>query len=142
MEAPDYNLGPQPLDRLMTERGLDNHVLVAASPEHLTHKQVAKARKGRRLTANLQGKIQRAWHTATICSLTESSHPMPLLHLPLPFLLTVLWWVLMFPVVWVVALPFVLVRALFRPGHYWESVRAGMGAVHRFWDEWGLVIVP
>lgn len=52
--------GTQPLDTLMTEAGLENHGLVAASGEFLTHKEVAKGRKGRRLTPNLMGKIARA----------------------------------------------------------------------------------
>ena len=57
---PAMEAGPQPLDTLMPELGLDNHALVAASAEHLTHKEVQKGRRGRRLTANLQGKIVRA----------------------------------------------------------------------------------
>ncbi len=52
--------GPQPIDAIMAEAGLDNHTLVAASGEFLTHKEVAKGRKGRRLTPNLMGKIARA----------------------------------------------------------------------------------
>ena len=52
--------GPQPLDALMNEAGLENHALVAASGEFLTHKEVAKGRKGRKLTPNLMGKIARA----------------------------------------------------------------------------------
>ena len=50
-------VGVQPLDGLMSGRGIDNHALVAASTEHLTHKMVAKGRRGRRLTANIQKKI-------------------------------------------------------------------------------------
>jgi hypothetical protein len=61
----DRDLGPQPLDALMRARGLDNHALVAAGPEHLTHKQVQRARKGRRLTRNMQMKILEAWSRAT-----------------------------------------------------------------------------
>ncbi len=53
-------LGPQPLDSIMEELGLKNHDLVAASTEGLTHKQVQKGRKGRRLTRNVQQKIQTA----------------------------------------------------------------------------------
>ena len=49
--------GVQPLDALLTERGLDNHAVVAGSTEQLTHKQVQKARKGRKLTARMQKKI-------------------------------------------------------------------------------------
>lgn len=51
------NLGPQPLDKIMEERGLKNHDLVAASKDGLTHKQVQKGRKGRRLTRHIQDKI-------------------------------------------------------------------------------------
>jgi len=41
----------------MNELELRNHDLVAASTEGLTHKQVQKGRKGRRLTRNVQDKI-------------------------------------------------------------------------------------
>ncbi len=41
----------------MTSLDLKNHDLVAASTEGLTHKQVQKGRKGRRLTRNIQDKI-------------------------------------------------------------------------------------
>ena len=60
------DLGPQPLDRLLTARDLSNHQLVEAGrADQLTHKQVQKARKGRRLTPNLKRKIVRAMTTAT-----------------------------------------------------------------------------
>lgn len=48
----------------MTALGLDNHSLVAASSEHLTHKMVQKGRRGRRLTRNIQMKILRAVEAA------------------------------------------------------------------------------
>lgn len=57
-------LGPQPLDRLLEDLGLNNHELVAASTEQLTHKMVAKARKGRRLSRNIQMKVVRALNAA------------------------------------------------------------------------------
>ena len=60
----DMNLGPQPLDGLLDELGLSNHDLVAASEEQITHKMVAKGRKGRRLTSNIQGKLLRALNAA------------------------------------------------------------------------------
>ncbi len=53
----ERNLGLQPLDALLTRLELGNHDLVEASPVQLTHKQVARARKGRRLTRNMQDKI-------------------------------------------------------------------------------------
>ena len=56
--------GPQPLDELMEGAGMRNHDLVAASADGLTHKQVAKARRGRKLTLRLQSKLLSAWNTA------------------------------------------------------------------------------
>jgi hypothetical protein len=41
----------------MRAAGLDNHDLDAASPEQLTHKMVARGRKGRRLKRKVQLKI-------------------------------------------------------------------------------------
>lgn len=57
-------LGPQPLARLMQERGLTGKDLVAASTEQITHKMVARAAKGRRLTENTMSKVLRAWNAA------------------------------------------------------------------------------
>lgn len=58
-------LGEQPLALVLRELGLTGHDLVAASTEQLTHKVVAKACKGRRLTPNLQGKVRRALAAAS-----------------------------------------------------------------------------
>jgi hypothetical protein len=52
--------GPQPLDEFLEKRGISNHDLVMSSSEQLTHKVVAKARKGRRLTMKAQDKVARA----------------------------------------------------------------------------------
>lgn len=54
------DLGLQPLDAILDEIGLNNHQLVALSTEQLTHKQVQKARKGKRISVNIQRKILRA----------------------------------------------------------------------------------
>ncbi|HRS11897.1 MAG TPA: hypothetical protein P5068_12480 [Sedimentisphaerales bacterium] len=59
------NLGPQPIGRIMAEHGLKPHDLVAASTEQLTHKMVARACKGRRLTPNAQTKVLAALNAAT-----------------------------------------------------------------------------
>lgn len=57
-DAINMNVGTQPLDAIMTEKGLSNHDLVAvAPPGFITHKQVQKGRKGRRLTMHMQQKI-------------------------------------------------------------------------------------
>ena len=63
-------LGVQPLDRLMNELGLENHALVAASTEQLTHKMVSKGRSGRFLSVKVRLKILRAFNKATKSNLT------------------------------------------------------------------------
>ena len=60
----ERDLGEQPLARLMAERGLRAADLVAASDEQITHRMVARAAKGRRLTARTMGKVHRAWNRA------------------------------------------------------------------------------
>lgn len=62
--AESRNLGLQPLDSLLDSLGLHNRDLVEASTEQLTHKQVQKARKGRKVTANIQHKILNALRIA------------------------------------------------------------------------------
>ncbi|MGY8639990.1 MAG: hypothetical protein ACKVJU_02720 [Verrucomicrobiales bacterium] len=66
------DLGIQPVDGILSEAGIDNHAVVAASSEQLTHKQVQRARKGRRLTPKMKGKIARAVIAATGKELAES----------------------------------------------------------------------
>ena len=61
----ERNRGEQPIARIMTENNLTRHDLVAAAGEHLTHKMVARACKGRRLTINAKGKILEALNKAT-----------------------------------------------------------------------------
>jgi hypothetical protein len=57
------NHGKQPLDGLLESFAYANSDLVEASTEQLTHKQVQKARKGRRVTSNIQKKILNALRT-------------------------------------------------------------------------------
>ena len=49
--------GVQPLDEVLGRLGLRNDDLIRQSTLQLTHKQVQKARKGRRVTVNIQKKI-------------------------------------------------------------------------------------
>lgn len=64
-EENTMNVGVQPLDALMTEKELKNHDLVVAAPSgFINHKQVQKARKGRRLTVHMQEKILEAFNAA------------------------------------------------------------------------------
>ncbi len=61
----ERDIGPQPIGRIMAERGLKPHDLVAASTQQLTHKMVSRACKGRRLTLNTQTKVLIALNLAT-----------------------------------------------------------------------------
>ncbi len=61
----ERNLGEQPIARIISDLGLKAGDLVAASTEQLTYKMVARARKGRRLTPNVQSKIRNALNQAT-----------------------------------------------------------------------------
>ena len=55
--------GVQPLDELLNKLELKNADLVERSTEQLTHKMVARGRKGRYLTRNVQLKIRNALNT-------------------------------------------------------------------------------
>jgi hypothetical protein len=57
--------GEQPIDALMLEGDLSNDDLVCASTEQVTHKMVAKARKGRWLTMSVRQKVLRAYNAAS-----------------------------------------------------------------------------
>ena len=61
----ERNLGAQPIAQIMAAHDLTAHDLVSASTEQITHKMVARACKGRRLTLNVQLKILRALNRAT-----------------------------------------------------------------------------
>ncbi|MCC5850407.1 MAG: hypothetical protein JJU29_20160 [Verrucomicrobia bacterium] len=65
------DLGEQPLLRLMKEHQLSAHDLVSASPEPITHKMVARACKGRWLTAKTKNKIITAFSAATKQTFTK-----------------------------------------------------------------------
>ena len=60
----ERDLGEQPIASLLRELGLKSHDLVAASTEQITHKMVARACKGRRLTPNVKTKIRNALNKA------------------------------------------------------------------------------
>ena len=59
------DLGEQPIAALLVHHGLKSHDLVAASTEQITHKMVTRACKGRRLTNNVQSKLQRVLNQLT-----------------------------------------------------------------------------
>jgi hypothetical protein len=60
METADRHpmeLGTQPLQQLMSARGLKAHDIVVAANGPMTHKAVSRACKGRRLTPRMQAKV-------------------------------------------------------------------------------------
>ncbi len=61
-EREERDLGVQPLDQMMDDWGIGNHDMVEVSTEQLTHKQVQKARMGRRLTLKMMQKVTRAFN--------------------------------------------------------------------------------
>ena len=61
----ERNYGEQPIAQIMAEAGLKAHDLVTASPVQMTHKMVARACKGRRLTPNTREIVLAALEAAT-----------------------------------------------------------------------------
>ena len=61
----ERNMGEQPIGGILAELELKANDLVSASTEHITHKMVARACKGRRLTPNVKNKIINAINKAS-----------------------------------------------------------------------------
>lgn len=68
----ERNLGEQPLAAILAQRSLSPNDLVRASKAQLTHKLVARAVKGRRLTANSMKKVVAALNAAANASYTSA----------------------------------------------------------------------
>ncbi len=66
----ERNLGPQPIAEILERHGLSAHDLVIASEVPMTHKMVARAVKGRRLTHNTQTIVCNALNRAASASYT------------------------------------------------------------------------
>ena len=60
----ERNLGIQPIAEIMERHGLSAHDLVMASEVPMTHKMVARAVKGRRLTPNTKRIVREAFSRA------------------------------------------------------------------------------
>ena len=63
-EGSSMVMGVQPIDAIMTEHGLKNHDVMQMNRGGLTHKQVNKARKGRRLTPKIKVRVTTALNAA------------------------------------------------------------------------------
>ncbi len=64
MSEEERDFGPQPLIAVMERWGLESHDLVEASEEQLTHKQVQRAKSGRKLTLKMMMKVARTLNLA------------------------------------------------------------------------------
>ena len=60
----ERDLGEQPISKIMLAHSLKPHDLVEASTEQITHRMVARAVKGRRLSHNVQSKVLNALNKA------------------------------------------------------------------------------
>jgi hypothetical protein len=67
--------GLQPLDGLLVRWAITNHQLVEASVAQLSHKQVQRARKGRRLTLHLMHKVTRTLNDVIPGRLSKEQRP-------------------------------------------------------------------
>ena len=56
----ENDFGIQPLDTILDGWKITNHQVVDISPEQLTHKQVQRARSGRKLTLKMKQKLARS----------------------------------------------------------------------------------
>lgn len=72
LPTPELNLGPQPIAELLQRHALSPTDLVHSSEEQLTHKMVARAIKGRKLTRNVMGKLVRAFNRASNSSYQQT----------------------------------------------------------------------
>jgi hypothetical protein len=57
-------------------------------------------------------------------------------------LISLFWWYLLFPVVWLVSLPFILILGLFQRERYDVAVTNMLTSVQCFWCDWGLFFTP
>ena len=61
----ERKFGEQPIMKIMKDNELKAKDLVESSREHITHKMVSRACKGRRLTPNVKSKVRNALNKST-----------------------------------------------------------------------------
>lgn len=60
----------------------------------------------------------------------------------LEILLGFFWWIVLFPAIWIVATPFILVFSFMSKLPYEEAVKGAYRKVTDFWAEWGTMFTP
>jgi len=58
------------------------------------------------------------------------------------YFISLFWWFLFFPVVWLVSLPFISIIAIFRREAYGCAVGNMLYSVHSTWRDWGIGFAP
>ena len=58
------------------------------------------------------------------------------------FLLGLIWWIVLLPLIWLVSAPFILIFAIFQKKRYQHAVANMFGSITDFWKEWGFLLVP
>ncbi|MBI3416034.1 MAG: hypothetical protein HY043_12105 [Verrucomicrobia bacterium] len=57
-------------------------------------------------------------------------------------IVSLLWWLVLFPVVWLLAVPFISIAARFQKEPYRVGVSEMLLSVHDWWKEWGMTVIP
>ena len=57
-------------------------------------------------------------------------------------IISLVWWVILFPIVYLTVTPFILIFAVFDKEPFWKSVQSRYRRVTRFWVDKGLLYSP
>ncbi len=64
------------------------------------------------------------------------------MHLIVEILFTIAWWVLLFPILWIISLPIILLIALFSKEPFLATVKDKYGKVTKWWAAYGVIFSP
>jgi hypothetical protein len=57
-------------------------------------------------------------------------------------LFTIIWWIVLSPVLWTVSLPFILLMAVFSQEPFFVAVRSKYTKITKWWAEYGVIFYP
>jgi hypothetical protein len=58
------------------------------------------------------------------------------------FLIALLWWTFLFPVVWIVSAPWILIVSIFDKKSYIDAVASRFRSITKIWSDWGIMFGP
>jgi hypothetical protein len=64
------------------------------------------------------------------------------MHFIVEILFTIAWWVLLFPILWIISLPIILLIALFSKEPFFATVKDKYSKVTKWWTEYGVIFSP